>query len=114
MLTDARDTDQAAFTVPMTSSDVEIESRQAILRAVLVDLEARAKYAKVEGAAVPLLIHAKTLNDDLQRRLASIPSHTRTRFEPGFRLLNGQLRALALAFSHLCRGDVRPQTTKAI
>jgi hypothetical protein len=101
-------TDTAALTVPASSpAELEIESRQAILRAVLVDLEARAKYAKVEGAAGPLLMHAKTLTDDLHRRLASTTLYTRARFEPAFGLLNGQLKVLALAFSHLCRGDVR-------
>jgi len=113
MLSDAAVTEPGPLTSarPFRSADMEIESRQAILRAVLVDLEARAKYAKVEGAAVPLLIHAKTLNDELRRLLASATLHTRSRFEPGFRVLNGQLRVVALAFSHLCRGDVRPQST---
>ena len=103
-------TETAALTIPVSSpAEAEIESRQAILRAVLVDLEARAKYAKVEGAAVPLLMHAKTLTDDLQRRLASTTLHARARFEPAFTLLSGQLKVLALTFSHLCRGDVRQQ-----
>jgi hypothetical protein len=109
MLTVAAVAERGALTSARlpASADAEIESRQAILRAVLVDLEARAKYAKVEGAAVPLLIQAKTLDGELRRLLASTTSHTRDRFEPGFRLLDGQLKVVALAFSHLCGSDVQ-------
>jgi len=110
MFADAGVTERATSTYARPSGrDADIESTQAILRAILVDLEARAKYAKVEGAAVPLLIQAKSLNDDLRELLEAIPVTSRSRFEPGYTLLNGQLKTVALAFAHLCKGDVRPQ-----
>jgi hypothetical protein len=110
MFAEAGVTDQrsSAHAFPSARS-ADIESREAVLRAILVDLEARAKYAKLEGVAVPLLIQAKSLNDELRELLESVPSATRSRFEPGFRLLHGQLRAVAMAFAHLCRSDARPR-----
>lgn len=82
----------------------EIETMEAELAAILVDLEARAKYGKIEGVAVPLLVHAKSVNDRIRNQLASASVDTRARFGPKFDRLNGQLRAVALALAALCRG----------
>ena len=82
----------------------DIETMEAELAAILVDLEARAKYGKFEGVAVPLLVHAKAVNEQIGKRLASGSADTRARFGPKCLRLNGQLRAVALAFAALCRG----------
>lgn len=86
------------------SQQHEIETMEAELAAMLVDLEARAKYGKIEGVAVPLLVHAKSVNDQIRNRLAAGSADTRARLGPKFARLNGQLRTVALALAELCRG----------
>ena len=89
--------------VSAAATVAEIETLEAELRAILVDLELRAKYGKIEGAAMPLLVHAKTVNDEIVRRLTLASGATRERFAPGFAYLTGQLRTIALALAYLCR-----------
>ena len=96
------ETRQLDLEQPASIND-EIESMEAELSAMLVDLEARAKYGKIEGAAVPLLVRAKTVRDLIGQRLASASDGTRKRFGAEFSHLTGQLRTVAIALAYLCR-----------
>lgn len=102
---------ESAQRVNAAATVAEIEIMEAELRAILVDLEARAKYGKMEGVAVPLLVHAKTVNDDIRRRLTFASGATRERFEPGFAHLTGQLGTIALALAYLGRRHERVHAT---
>ena len=86
-----------------STAEDEIESMEAQLGAILVDLEARAKYGKIEGLAVPLLVRAKSVKDSIAQRLASASDDTRKRYGADCARLTGQLRTVALALAYLCR-----------
>jgi hypothetical protein len=81
--------------------DDDLEALDAELAAILVDLEARAKYSKVEGAAIPLLDHAKEVSEALQARLASVEPRRRTWLAAEAARLDGQLHTIERAFGEL-------------
>jgi hypothetical protein len=81
--------------------DDDLEALDAELAAILVDLEARAKYSKVEGAALPLLAHAKEVSEALQARLTSVEPRRRAWLASEAARLDGQLHTIERAFGEL-------------
>ena len=79
----------------------EIDATAAELSRVLVDLAARARYAKVEGAAMPLLAHARGLCKRLHDQVDRAPPPLRARFETQALQLEDRLAAVAAAFDRL-------------
>lgn len=77
----------------------ELEALNAELQAIVVDLEARAKYGRVEGVALPLLDHAQGLVRRLQRITAEVVQPRALAAE--ISRSTAQLVALQLAFDAL-------------
>jgi len=85
----------------------DIERMDAELAAILVDLEARAKYGKIEGVALPLLDRAKSLTRRLEQRLMSESADTCRQLGPEITRLVGQLKTVELALTVLRDEDVK-------
>ena len=83
----------------------DADALAAELSAVLVDLAARARYGKVEGAALPLLAHAHALCEQLDGLLDGLldgaDPRVGAKFGPQLRALRERLTAVDAAFTRL-------------
>ena len=78
-----------------------LDELEAELVAILVDLEARARFGKVEGAARPLLAHAKDVSRRLEQLVAQADDPARRRFAADLARLRGQLATVEHALAAL-------------
>lgn len=79
----------------------EVETLDAELAAILVDLEARARYGKIEGLALPLLKRAKDVNQRVQSLLPRLDTRVAPRMASDADRLAAQLNTVERALTEL-------------
>jgi hypothetical protein len=78
-----------------------IDSTAAELSALVVDLAARARHRKLEGLALPLLRHARTVRDRLDDLVERADAGLEARFAPQARELGVRLDAIDRTIAYL-------------
>ena len=77
----------------------DLDALDAELSALVVDLEARARYGKLEGLAMPLLAHARDASQRFSRAAHSCDDGLRQRFEPAADRIRARLGELQRRFA---------------